>query len=184
MKVLGFVGSPRKNGNSDVIVSEVLKAAEAKGAATQKIYLNDLNFRGCQACMACKTKSETCVQKDEMTPLLADIQGADAIVIGSPVYMGQVTGQTKLFIDRWYSFIKGDFTTRLNPGKKVVMVLTQGQPDAEMFSVIPKGYKGMFKGLAKVESFESIIAPGVRKPGEISGNEEIMAKARAIGEAL
>jgi len=184
MKVLAFVGSPRKSGNTAVLVDEIVKAAAGKGAETETVFLNELNYRGCQACMSCKTKTETCVQKDDVTPLIDKIQGADAVVIGSPVYMGQVTGQTKLFIDRWYSLIRGDFTSRLNPGKKMVMVLTQGQPDAEMFSGIPKGYKGMFKGLAKVESFESLIAPGVRMPGEVAEKEEIMAQARAVGEAL
>ena len=184
MKVLAFVGSPRKNGNSVVLVNEILKAAESKGAETKTVFINDLDFKGCQACMACKTTMETCAQKDDMTPLLDEIQEADAVVIGSPVYMGQVTGQAKTFIDRWYSFIKPDFTSRLKEGKKVVMVLSQGQPDADMFSYIAKGYAGMFKGLAKVESFESLIAPAVRAPGEVSGNDDIMAQARAIGEAL
>jgi multimeric flavodoxin WrbA len=184
MKVLAFVGSPRKGGNTDVVVGEILKAAEAKGADTETVYLNDLSYRGCQACMACKTKTETCVQKDDMAPYLDKIQEADAVVIGSPVYMAQVSGQTKTFIDRWYSFVKGDFTTRLKEGKKVVMVLTQGQPDAELFSAIPKGYSGLFKGLARVESFESLIAPGVRMPGEVADKEDIMSRARAIGEAL
>lgn len=184
MKVLAFVGSPRKNGNSAVLVNEVLKAAESKGAETKTVFINDLDFKGCQACMSCKTKTETCAQKDDMTPLMEEIQEADAVVIGSPVYMGQVTGQTKTFIDRWYSFMRADFTTRLNEGKKVVMVLSQGQPDADMFSYITKGFNGMFKGMLKAESFEPLIAAGVRAPGEISENGDMMAQARAIGEAL
>lgn len=184
MKVIGFIGSPRKGSNSEVLVSEILKAAEAKGAETKMVSLNDLSFKGCQACMSCKTKTEKCVQEDDLSPLLDEIHEADAVVIGSPVYMGHVTGQTKLFIDRWYSFIKGDFTSRLKEGKKMVMVLPQGQPNADLFKGIAKGYKGMFTGLAGMASFESLIAPGVRMPGEVSGNDEIMAQARAIGEAL
>ena len=184
MKVMAFVGSPRKDGNTDVLIKEILAAAAAKGADSKTVYLNDLTFKGCQACMSCKSKTETCVQKDDLAPLMDEIQEADAIVIGSPVYMGQVTGQTKLFIDRWYSFVKGDFTSRLEPGKKMVMVLTQAQPDADMFSGIGPGYKGMFKGLAKVDSFETFIATSVRGPGEAAENSDLMDKAKSIGEAL
>ena len=60
MKVTGFVGSPRKNGNTDCLVQKMLEGASTKGAETQIVYLNDLNIKECQACMKCKTEKLRC----------------------------------------------------------------------------------------------------------------------------
>lgn len=117
MKVIGFVGSPRKNGNIDVLVQQVLQGASAAEAETKIFYLNELDFKGCQGCNFCKVNNR-CGLQDDMTSLYDEIANAGAIVIGSPVYIGQVSGQTKLFLDRWYAFMNPDFSTRLEKGKK------------------------------------------------------------------
>ena len=56
MKIIGFVGSPRKNGNTDVLVQQVLRGASIAGAETKVFYLNELNIKGCQDCDYCKEK--------------------------------------------------------------------------------------------------------------------------------
>lgn len=183
MKVVGFVGSPRKGGNTDVLVQKALEGAQTKGAETRIFYLNDLNIKGCQACMACKTKMDSCVQKDDMTTLYQEISEADGVVIGSPIYMGNITGQAKVFLDRWYAFVTGDFKSRLAPGKKALIVLPQGQPDANLFTGTGKGISGVLKFLVKMDS-ETLIAPGVRDKGAVANNAEIMAKAAEAGARL
>jgi len=131
MKVVAVLGSPRKKGTSARIAGAFLEEAEKKGAEISTYHLNRMDFRGCQGCYACKGKQEHCALKDDLTPLLADMEAADVTVFASPVYFYDVSGQFKTFFDRTYSLLKPDFMTnpapcRLSPGKKALLVIAQG----------------------------------------------------------
>jgi multimeric flavodoxin WrbA len=99
VKVLGIVGSPRKGGNTDALVEEVLEGARSKGAETEKIYLDGLKIRPCDACELCSENGE-CAIKDDFQLILQKIKESDGIVLGSPIYCSTVTAQTKILIDR------------------------------------------------------------------------------------
>lgn len=104
MQVIGVNGSPRKQWNTATLVAKALEGAAAQGAQTEIVHLYDLDFKGCTSCFACKTRGGKsygcCAMKDGLTPLLEKIATADALVIGSPVYFGSVTGETRSFIER------------------------------------------------------------------------------------
>ena len=104
MQVIGINGSPRKQWNTATLVAKALEGAAAQGAATELVHLYDLDFKGCTSCFACKTRGGKsygrCAMKDGLTPALDKIATADALVIGSPVYFGSVTGETRSFIER------------------------------------------------------------------------------------
>lgn len=104
MKVLGFNGSPRNNWNTAILLNKALEGAASQGAETEFVHLNDLRYRGCQSCFGCKTiggKSYgSCATKDGLTPFLEKVKTADAIVMGSPVYLGAVTGGMRSFLER------------------------------------------------------------------------------------
>jgi multimeric flavodoxin WrbA len=141
-KVVCVLGSPRSNGNSETIARKFLETAESLGAQTQAFSLNNLTFKGCQACMGCKTGSEECVVADDLRDVLRAVRDADVLVMTSPIYFGQITGQLKCFIDRMYSFLKPTYRSspdrsRLSPGKKLVFITTQGNADAGAFDVYP-----------------------------------------------
>jgi len=182
MKVIGFVGSPRKNGNTDLLVQQVLQGAVAAGAESKVFYLNDLNFRGCQGCGSCKV-NDKCIQQDDMTALYEEINEADAIILGSPVYMWQISGQTKLFIDRLYAFISPDFSSRLKKGKQAVLIFSQGNPDSNLFRQSFASLGEILK-LGGLELKDTLVASGVVEAGEVAKNEALMQKARALGEQL
>ena len=97
MKIVGIFGSPRKNGASARIAYGFLETAQEIGAEIKTYYLNGMKFRGCQGCNACKEKSEICIQKDDLTEVLADLKEADVAVFATPVYYWDVTGQFKCF---------------------------------------------------------------------------------------
>jgi multimeric flavodoxin WrbA len=84
--------------------------------------LNKLQFRGCQGCETCKTKLDHCVVNDDLTPVLEAVKEADAVIMASPNYFGEVSGQFKSFFDRTYSYLSPDFSSRLKPGKSSVFV--------------------------------------------------------------
>jgi multimeric flavodoxin WrbA len=188
MKVVGFIGSPRKKGNTTTIVNEVLRGAQEAGAETKVFNINQLGIRGCQACYKCQTPEGKCVQKDDMAPLYDEIYSADAIVIGTPIYMFQVTGQTKTFIDRLFAFLylkdgqPGNFRNKLK-GKKIVTVFSQGQPNTSLFASNFDLNEGVLSFLGfKVQG--RIVAGGMRNEDDARGNTAILEKAYAAGVGL
>ena len=102
MKAIGIVGSPRKNGNTDILVSRVLEGAREAGLDTSKYLLNEMKYSGCQACEYCKSHDH-CRLDDDVTKLLEEMKEADAVVFGSPIYFSLFSGQFKLMEDRMYS---------------------------------------------------------------------------------
>jgi multimeric flavodoxin WrbA len=104
MKVLAFNGSPRKTWNTATLLRKALEGAASQAAETEFIHLNGLNFKGCQSCFACKTKGGKsygkCAVKDGLTPILEKVRRADAIILGSPIYFGTVTGAMRMFMER------------------------------------------------------------------------------------
>ena len=143
MKVTAILGSPRKTGASNRITQQFIETAKNLGSDVTTHYLNGMKYRGCQGCGACKSKAEQCVQKDDLTEVLTDVMKADVAVFATPVYYSDVTGQFKSFFDRTWSFVKPDYLTnpkpsRLDPGKKAVLVVSQGDVAGKHQDVIER----------------------------------------------
>jgi multimeric flavodoxin WrbA len=178
MKVTCLLGSPREKGNSTILAKRFCETAESLGASVRTFTLNSLNFRGCQGCMACKTKSEKCVMKDDLEAVLEAVRESDVLVMASPVYMGDATSTIRAFIERTYSYFVPDFFTnpnpsRLAPGKKAVFIQTQGQPNEKLFADIFPRTEPFLKRVGFPEC-HLIRACGVRKLAEVEGREEVM----------
>ena len=99
MLVLGIYGSPRKKGNTDLMLDAFLEGAAAGGADTRRLYVRDLDIRGCLGCGHCD-KAGTCIQQDAMVEVYPLLEQATHIVIASPIYFYGITGQLKLLVDR------------------------------------------------------------------------------------
>ncbi|HJJ36475.1 MAG TPA: flavodoxin family protein [Methanocorpusculum sp.] len=99
MNIIAVNGSPRKNGNTETVLSAFLRGAEEAGAKTTSIRLVDLSFKNCKGCNACHKKG-TCVITDELTPVFEQILSANVLVLASPIYSMTVTAEMKAFIDR------------------------------------------------------------------------------------
>lgn len=186
MKVLCLLGSPRAKSNSSTIAERFVSAMKKQGAETKTYTLNKLKYRGCQACMACKTKLDGCSLKDDFTEILAAMQECDVLVMASPVYYGEVSSQLKAFIDRTYSFLKPDYLTnpspvRLKPGKTFVLALAQGQEDENMFSDIFPRYDYFMKWYGFKEG-HLLRACGVREPGAIETRQDVLALAEELAQ--
>ena len=182
MHIVSVLGSPRYKGNCASIARRFCDTAQGLGATVTAYELNKLDYKGCQGCLACKESSEKCVVEDDLAQVLDSIHEADILVVASPVYVGEVSGQTKSFIDRMFSFLVPDFYTnpvksRLNPGKKLVFILTQGDPDEKNFSdIFP-----MYQGFAEWLGFSDIVlirGCGLEGPDDASAREDIMGLAQ------
>ena len=181
-KIIGFSGSPRKNGNTDRLVLQVLGGAADAGAETKFFRIADLGITGCVSCYHCKTH-ETCAILDGMQALLAEIQTADAVVLGTPVYMGQMSGQTKIFVDRLLPVMNADFTTRLQKRPGMVLALTQGQPDSTAYHTYAEETQKMF-GFLGFTPKKILVACGTRALSDVEQQAELMAGAWTVGASL
>ncbi len=105
MKVIAINGSPRKNWNTATLLEKALEGAASEGAETELIHLYDLQFKGCISCFACKVKGgksfARCAMKDDLTPVLERLEDADAVILGSPIYLGNSTGEMRSFMERY-----------------------------------------------------------------------------------
>lgn len=105
MKVIAVNGSPRKKWNTATLLEKALEGAKSEGAETEIVHLYDLEFKGCTSCFACKVKGgknlARCSIKDELTPVLERLEVADAVILGSPIYLGNSTGEMRSFMERY-----------------------------------------------------------------------------------
>jgi multimeric flavodoxin WrbA len=115
MKVMAFNGGPRKTWNTATLLEKALAGAASVGAETKLVHLYDLTFHGCKSCFACKLRAGRslgkCAARDELTPILAEAEAADALILGSPIYFGGVTGELKSFMERlMFPYLQYDTT--------------------------------------------------------------------------
>lgn len=188
MKIVSLLGSPRKNANSSIIAGRFCATAQKLGAEVRTFTLNDLDFRGCQGCYVCKTKLDRCVLKDDLTEVLEEVRETDILVLASPVYFWDVSAQMKAFLDRCFSYLTPDFLTnpnrsRLAPGKKLVFILTQNNPDRNSYTTIFEKFDYFFRGFGFTDT-RQIRAFGAREPGAVKNDPEVMGLAARTAEEL
>ncbi|WP_268989052.1 flavodoxin family protein [Methanosarcina barkeri] len=178
--MLGLVGSPNINGNTAKLVNAILDGAAEKGAEKVIYNLSSLNIKGCDACFRCQ-ESGCCAIDDDMQELYHEIQTADTIVLGSPVYMWQMTAQTKLLIDRLIAFLKPDFSSRLD-NKKLILVFSQGSSDRDAFKPYFEYTAGLLYYLG-FDVLEMVIAAGTDNL-KVSFRPKLLENARELGSLV
>ncbi len=104
MKILGITGSPRKNGNTEILMSEVLKVGREAGFDTEMFRMSEKSVAPCDACGVC-FEAGACIVQDDMQELYAMLERADAVIFGSPVYFGTVSAQMKAVMDRMFALL-------------------------------------------------------------------------------
>jgi len=188
MKISCLLGSPRQNSNSAAIAGRFTETAAAMGAKVETVVLNQLTYRGCQACLACKTASDKCVQKDDLSRVLESLKQADVVVMAMPVYCSDVPGQFKTFVDRTFSYMPPGYregaASRVPPGKKLVFIMTQGAPVEDMFADIPKRYMDFFKRSMGFGEAHLIRAVGVGGGGAVGVPEQYLKKAEQLARTI
>lgn len=158
-KIMIIDGGPRKNMNTAAMLGKVAEGASQAGAEVKVVRLYDLNYKGCVSCLACKVKgraSNVCKYKDALTPILEEIAQSDGLVLGSPIYFGDVTGQMRTFLERlafpWLSY--NDYSMTAPKKMPVLLIETMnGQPERNN----SQGYGSM----------EYCIASALGQPGHL-----------------
>ena len=163
MKTIILNGSPRKNWNTAMLLKEAEKGAREVGSETEYIDLYDLQFTGCRSCMACKRKDGErckCFWKDDLSPVIDRIFQADSLIIGSPIYLGDITSQVHALIERLHfcALSYDDYSNYFKGKVNVGIILTMNAP---------KGYYEQ-SYLGKAKEVEQIFSA-------LNGNVEVYA---------
>lgn len=173
-KVLILSGSPRKDGNSDLLCEEFKKGAEEAGNVVEKIRVAEKNIGFCRGCYACKDGG-VCAIKDDMAEVLQKMIDADVLVLASPVYFYSVDAQLKTLIDRtvarWLEVKDKELYY-------IVTMADEEEASAETTVACLRGYADCISG---AREREVIVAGGVYQKGEVK-NKQAMKKAYEAGK--
>lgn len=175
-------GSPHERGCTAALAGEVVKSAETHGAAVKSYDLNSMNIRGCQGCFQCAATGR-CVQMDDMQPVYDDILDADGIILASPVYMWSMSAQLKTAVDRLFAFLRPGHTSVLKPGKKVLLLFTQGQKDTDMFRQYFE-HVGNNMQFMRFGAYKIIVAGGTHQPKDVLCQKDVLDQAEDMGKWL
>ena len=134
MKTIILNASPRKNQNTAKLLKSAQQGAESVGATTEYIDLYDVNFTGCRSCLACKLKGKErchCYWKDDLSPIIDRIFDADALFIGSPIYLGDTTSQFHALLERLHfcALSYDDYSNYFDGKVNVGIVFTMNAPE-------------------------------------------------------
>lgn len=198
IKVVGIVGSYRKGKTIDSAVSAVLEGAKAKGAETKKIYLIDEHVEFCTNCRSCaqekvEARRSKCIHNDDMDGILADVDEAEAVVLGSPINLGNVTAIMKRFIERLAPYFYWPWGGAVAPvyrikkaDKKAVTVTSSACP-AFLGRILMPGALSVMKKAARImgaKVVKSLYFGPVCHEEDSQLSEKALRKAQRAGEKL
>ncbi len=187
MKILGIAGSPRRNGNTDLLLSEFLKGAISKGAEVKTIYLSNLKITPCQHCDSC-LKEGKCRIQDDMQMIYDDLEQADIIVLASPVQFLGPPAMVKAMIDRCQCLWARKYVLNIPPLSK------ERKRKGFLISVGATRIKNMFEptlGIVKtwfhvleIEYAGELLFSKIDEKGAILKQSDAMQKAYEAGQKL
>ena len=188
MKVLGLFGSPRKGGNTEILLEETLKGAEGEGAEIERLFLSDLDITPCTECHGCDSTGD-CVILDEMQKIYTKLLEADIIILASPIFFYGVTAWAKAVIDRsqalWAKKYLVNDPSMGNRGKRrkgffISVAATKGQ---KVFEGAILTVKYFFDAL-NAEYTGELVYRGVEGKSEILKHPKALEQAREAGRRL
>ncbi len=170
MKILALNGSPRKNGTIEKILKEI-----TDGTDCDFIDVNDLNFHWCRGCMACRTKGNCILEKDDAHIIAEKIKAADVVVIGSPCYWANMNGKLKMLFDRVvYAMMtesKSGIPVPLNKGKKCIIATACTTPYP--FNILAKQSSGVVREIKEITKYSGFRCIGVIQKGGTKKSREL-----------
>lgn len=187
MKILGISGSPRKGGNSDILLEKALEGASASGCETEKIVLNDLNISPCQEEEYEKVNDDgLSIVADDIHTIFQKIKECDALILASPIFFGSLSSQTKIMIDRfqcvWVSktMLKKDIFSDKKIGGLILVEATK----REDFLDNARSIAGHFFATINVEKKGDVSCMGVDRKASVLDKSEAIEAAYQMGKML
>lgn len=178
--ILGIVGSPRKNGNTHLLVSRIIEGAKSGGARVELVFLGNMNIRECDGCHVCWS-GKPCCKNDDMIALYDKIIANDVIVFGTPVYWYGPTALMKAFLDRFVFFNCPESRAKIK-GKSAILVIPYEEDNPETGEYVADFFERCLRYL-EIPIIGRIIVPGVTERGEVQHKKEAMYRAYQLGQA-
>jgi multimeric flavodoxin WrbA len=182
VRVLGVLGSPRRGGNTDLLLDAALEGASEAGAEVEKVVLDSLTVRPCTACQGCRD-GVRCVFDDDMVPLYSKIESADVIILASPVYFEAVSAQAKAFIDRCQLFWYRKYVLRAKGKQRRSAFIAVGARVRTDFAAPEATARALFHTLDAMP-MESLTYAGFEEAGSIEDHPDALSEARDLGRRL
>lgn len=187
MKVLGIYGSPRKEGNTDLLLREVLRGCREAGAEVEEVFLRELKITPCLEIYACK-KDGQCPIPDDMRSLYPKLAGADAVVLASPVFFYAVSAQAKALIDRCQAMWARKYILKQpiapgKPGRRGVFIAVGGSRGSKIFEGPLLTMKYFFDAL-DMTFHRSLLFQNIDAQGEILEHPTALEEAYRAGKEL
>jgi multimeric flavodoxin WrbA len=180
-KILAVMGSPRKGGNTDLLIRKLAEGAKSKGAQVDTIQLAGLDIRECDGCHVC-WKGKPCCKRDDMLDLYQKISESDVIVFGTPVYWFGPTAIMKAFIDRFVYFNCPENRAKIK-GKAAVTIIPFEDDDLDTVRPLVELFEKSFDYL-EMRLVGSVIAGGVGEKGDILKKPDRLNEAYELGNRL
>jgi multimeric flavodoxin WrbA len=181
-EVVIFNGSPRVEGNISTLLRAVHRGAEDAGAMVKTYNLHEMKYMACSGCFSCRMNDD-CAINDELHAALQLVKKADAVVVGSPIYMMQMTGPVKNMYDRLFPLTDIDYKPRFGK-KKMLTVYSQGMGDAAMFESYFEYTAGTMFPPYGFELMDNIVCTNGSDPESAIKNDELMSRAYKAGQRL
>jgi multimeric flavodoxin WrbA len=187
MKVLGFAGSPRRNSNTDILLKEVLRAAEETCAEIKTVYIPNLNIMACQGCDTCLVTGD-CPFGDSMPDVVRDLVWADRVVLAAPLHFMGLPSQTKAMIDRMQGLWAKKYVLKQPPlgdnrERWGLFVSTGGRSGEHLFEPALATVRSFFTSL-DIRFAGTVAFSGIDKRAEILSHPRALREAHAAGERL
>ena len=188
MKVLGIFGSPRKGGNTELLLEELLKGAEKEGASVERLYLSDFTIIPCKECHGCDNTG-SCVILDDMEKIYPKLLEADAVILASPIFFYGVTAWAKALIDRSQAFwarkylLKDPSFGREGKKRKGFFISVGATKGVKVFDGAILTVKYFFDVL-NAEYVGELLFKGVEAKGDILKHPEALQNAFEAGRRL
>jgi len=188
MQVLALQGSPRKKGNTEIVLWATLAPLRAAGAKVRVMRVCDMDVGGCIECFTCQKRADTtnCAVKDDVQKVYRAVTRADLILFATPVFCWGPTAQLKAVMDRWYAFCQyhedGSYDTLLEGKSAAVVATAGGGPDEGADTVLDQCRR--LADHMRMEWLGQLVCARLGQPERTRADKRLLTRARKFGEKL
>lgn len=178
-RIVVLNGSPRRNGNTSALIDAFREGAEGAGNTVEVFFLQKMDIHGCRGCFGGgKNPDHPCVQRDGMDLIYPAYRNADVVVLASPLYYWNLSGQLRTAFDRLFAVAECD-PNYTNPKKECVLLMAA---EGDGFDEVELYYDSLMRHLGWADRGK-VLCGGVMKEGDIKGHEGL-EEARALGASM
>lgn len=179
-KIVILNGSPRRNGNTSALVRKFTEGAESAGHTVTEFFLDQMDIRGCKGCFGGHSSRECpCVQRDDMVEIYAAVRECDVVVLASPLYYWNMSGQLRTAVDRLFALEEGDGNLlRGHDRASALLMAAEGSGFGDVLTY----YDHLMEHL-RWKNLGHVLAGGNGDVGDIQGKPEL-EQAYALGSSI